>query len=59
MASKILEDFERQIDEFTLIPSGGGVFEVQIGDQLVYSKKATGEHTEYDAIAADVRAAFG
>jgi len=58
MASKILKEFEHKIDEFTLIPSRGGVFEVLIGDELVYSKKASGEHTEYAAIAADVQACF-
>ena len=58
MAGKILEEFEHQIEDFTLIPSRGGLFEVVVGDQLVYSKKATGEHTEYEAIAPAVRAAF-
>ncbi|MBT8461386.1 MAG: Rdx family protein [Gemmatimonadetes bacterium] len=27
-----------------LIRSGGGVFEVQLDGQLIYSKKATGRH---------------
>ena len=37
----------------TLIPSGGGVFEVLVdGEHLIYSKKATGRHAEYEEIAA-------
>jgi selenoprotein W-related protein len=59
MANQILEELEHKIDEFTLIPGRGGVFEVVVGDELVYSKKETGEHTDYSAIAPAVRALFG
>ena len=58
MASHILEEFEHKIDDFTLIPSGGGVFEVVVGDQLVYSKKETGRHTDYDEVGPLVRKLF-
>jgi len=58
MASHILEEFEHRIDDFTLIPSGGGVFEVVVGDQLVYSKKETGRHTDYDEVGPLVRKLF-
>ena len=30
--------------EWTLIPSGGGVFEVTVNGKLVFSKKALGRH---------------
>ncbi len=59
MAGQILEEFEHKIEDFTLIPSRGGLFEVVVGSELVYSKKETGEHTEYDAIAPAIRALFG
>ncbi len=55
MANNILEEFEQKIDEFTLIPSGGGVFEVIVGDELVYSKKETGRHTDYAEVGPGVR----
>ena len=58
MASKILEAFEHKIDNFTLIPSRGGAFEVIVGDNLVYSKKLTGEHTDYDELAPAIKALF-
>jgi selenoprotein W-related protein len=58
MASHILEEFEHKIDDFTLIPSGGGVFEVVVGDQLVYSKKETGRHTDYDEVGPLVQKLF-
>jgi selenoprotein W-related protein len=39
----------------TLIPSSGGVFEVTVDGQKIYSKKATGEFPEPDAIVQEVR----
>ena len=38
-----------------LIPSRGGVFEVALDDELVYSKKATGRHAEHDDILKELR----
>jgi selenoprotein W-related protein len=43
------------LSELTLIPSGGGVFEVTLGDDLIYSKKATGRHAEYDEVLKSMR----
>ena len=56
MASEILEEFEHKIQDFTLIPSRGGVFEVIVGDELVYSKKETGRHADYEEVGPTVRA---
>jgi selenoprotein W-related protein len=38
-----------------LTPSRGGVFEVVLGDELIYSKKKTGRHAEHDEILKEVR----
>ena len=59
MAEQILAEFEQRIEAFTLIPAGGGVFEVMVGDELVYSKKQTGRHTDYDEVGPLVRKLFG
>lgn len=48
MVGLILTEFEHHVDDVALIPSRGGVFEVTVGDELVYSKKATGRHAEYE-----------
>jgi selenoprotein W-related protein len=40
----------------TLVPSSGGVFEVTFGDQLIYSKKETGQFPEPEKIAESVAA---
>jgi selenoprotein W-related protein len=38
-----------------LIPSSGGVFEVTVNGQKIYSKKATGQFPDFDAIVQMVR----
>ena len=58
MASQILEEFERKIDGLALIPSRDGVFEVVVGDELVYSKKKTGRHPDYEEISTAIRKLF-
>lgn len=39
-----------------LIPSKGGVFEVIVDGDLIYSKKETGTHADPDAVLAEIRA---
>lgn len=39
----------------TLIPSSGGVFEVTVDGKLIYSKKKTGRHAEYEDVLAGIR----
>jgi selenoprotein W-related protein len=38
-----------------MIPSGGGVFEVILGDELVFSKKALDRHAEEGEVVEIVR----
>jgi len=59
MADQLLEDFEHNLGEVSLIPSTGGVFEVVVDDENVYSKKATGRHAEYAEVGDAVRALAG
>ncbi len=58
VANNILEQLEQKIDERTWIASSGGVFEVIVGDELVYSKKETGRHTDYAEVGPGVRKVF-
>ncbi len=59
MVEKLLGEFEHKIDAITLVPGRGGVFEVTADDTLVYSKKATGEHADYDDVAVPLRELLG
>jgi selenoprotein W-related protein len=55
MVEQLLTEFEEQTQAVTLIPSRGGVFEVVVDGTLIYSKKATGRHAEYQEIADQIR----
>ena len=55
MVSKLLEEFEHKIDDITVIPSRGGVFEVLANEDLIYSKLESGEHAEYEDVAGPLR----
>lgn len=44
MTEEALPEVAHQVAEWTLIPSGGGVFEVTVNGKLVFSKKALGRH---------------
>ena len=47
-----------QIQEWTLIPSRGGVFEVTVNGTLVFSKKALGRHAEDGELLPLIKAAL-
>jgi selenoprotein W-related protein len=51
----LLEAFEPGIKSLTLIPSGGGAFEVTVNDKLLYSKLTTKRHAESGEVKALVK----
>ena len=59
MAEAILGKFEHYIQDVTVIPSKGGVFEVIVGDELVFSKKELGRHAEIGEVIDAVDAVVG
>ncbi len=56
MAAKLLSQFKQRIAGLTLVPAGGGCFEVTLDGELVYSKLKTGAFPDETAVA-DVVAA--
>ena len=46
MATELLEKYGTDIKSLLLIPSGGGVYEVEKDGILIYSKKKIGEFPE-------------
>ena len=48
--------FKQDIASLKLIPAGGGVFEVVVNGEKIYSKKETGKFPEPAAIVKQVRA---
>ena len=39
MAQEILSTFESEVDELSLLPGTGGIFEIIANDQLIWSRK--------------------
>jgi selenoprotein W-related protein len=54
LAAKLLTEFKQKIKNFTLVPSGGGAFEVKVNGELIYSKLKTGSFPDEDAILSEV-----
>lgn len=50
MTTKLLTTFKQQIKDLTLVPAGGGAFEVKFDNDLVYSKLKTKEFPDEEAI---------
>ena len=50
-----MEEFEQKVAALTLVPSRGGVFEVTVDGDLIYSKNATGRHPSYEEVSAAIR----
>lgn len=50
MTDQIVKEFKQDIESLTLIPSGGGRFEVTVDGELVYSKLSEGRFPEYAEI---------
>ena len=58
MAEELLLEFEPNIDTFTLVPSDGGRFEVNVNGTLVYSKLQTKRHVEQGEVVSLIRERF-
>ena len=59
MAQELLTTFDTEINELTLIPGSGGVFEVIANNTLIWSRKDAGrfpEITELKQLVRDVLA---
>lgn len=39
LANELLEKYGTNIDSLTMLPSGGGVYEIMKNDNLIFSKK--------------------
>jgi len=56
LTEALLDRFESSIESLTLIPGGGGVFEVTVDGDLIFSKKALGRHAEIDEVLRSFKA---
>jgi selenoprotein W-related protein len=51
----LLREFEPEIEKLILIPSEGGVFEVETNGVLLFSKKRSGRHAQSGEVMELVR----
>lgn len=54
MTTKLLNTFRQTIKNLTLIPSGGGVFDVAVDGELVFSKKKVGKFPDEAALIEEI-----
>ena len=50
MTDELLTEFEPHVASWKLIPSKGGVYELTVNGELLFSKKKLGHHAEIDEI---------
>lgn len=55
MAQELLVTFDQELSELTLKPGSGGVFEVWVDDNLVWSRKEEGRFPEITELKQLVR----
>lgn len=52
----MLSNYHEKLGGVTLVPSSGGVFEVMLGDRLIFSKKREGRFPEDEEVLSEVEA---
>lgn len=58
MAAELLQNFETQVADITLVPSDGGRFDVSVDDNLVFSKHQEMRHAEPGEVLRLVKSAL-
>jgi selenoprotein W-related protein len=55
MAQELLTTFENEIGEFALVPGTGGIFEVRVDDEIIFSRSQEGRFPESKELKQRVR----
>jgi selenoprotein W-related protein len=55
MAQELLSTFGQDLGEVALIPGTGGVFEIRVGDELIWERKRDGGFPEAKVLKQRVR----
>jgi selenoprotein W-related protein len=50
LTSRVLNHFKQKVSKLTLVPSGGGCFELSANGELLYSKLKTGQFPDEQGI---------
>jgi len=55
MAQELLTTFSTEVGELALVPGTGGVFEIRVGDDTVWSRTETGRFPDIKELKQMVR----
>ena len=55
LAEALLGEYKTKINGLTIVPSGGGRFEVTVDGNLIYSKLATGRFPEISEVKKAIK----
>ena len=55
MAQELLTTFEQELDEVSLVPGTGGIFEVRTQDKVLWSRKEKGRFPDIKELKQIVR----
>jgi selenoprotein W-related protein len=55
IAQEMLTTFEEELGGVTLIPSSGGIFEVRLGNEMLWSRKVEGRFPELKELKQRLR----
>jgi len=55
MAQELLSTFEQELDEVSLVPGTGGIFEVRTPDKVLWSRKEKGRFPDIKELKQIVR----
>ncbi|MBP3960368.1 Rdx family protein [Gemmata sp. G18] len=55
MTATLLSNLKQKIKGLTLVPAGGGCFEVTLNGELIYSKLKTGQFPDEQTVLESVR----
>jgi len=55
MAQEVLSTFEKEVGEVALVPGSGGLFEIRVEDELVWSRAADGGFPEIKQLKQLIR----
>jgi selenoprotein W-related protein len=54
LTEQILGRYQAQVKELSLVPSRGGVFEVQVDGEMLFSKAALHRHADPEEVLAAI-----
>ena len=55
MAQELLTTFPDELGEVALVPGGGGVFDIRLNDELIWSRRERGGFPEIKALKQSIR----